>query len=213
MTAGLRVEIAVGAPGDCTVADASARASAPVSSVSRASIPDATGRIAEEFAIEEDGGLERPGVAAVAAYGDRTIYRFRRSRDEGCVCERIEAVGYPVSAVHARDGTLYVSFHAPDVDAVRTIVGTLREGFSGVRIRKLTQFDGGSDRDLVFVDRGRLTDRQREVLRTAYDMGYFEHPKGANAGEVAAAIGISPSTFAEHLATAQRKVMDAVLTP
>ena len=53
-------------------------------------------------------------------------------------------------------------------------------------------------------------DRQREVVRTAY-MGYFEYPKGANAGEVAAALDISRSTFAEHLAAATGKLFGAVL--
>jgi predicted DNA binding protein len=65
--------------------------------------------------------------------------------------------------------------------------------------------------DLVFVDRSVLTERQREVLETAHEMGYFEHPKGANAGEVADELDISTSTFSEHLAASQRKLMDALL--
>ncbi|MFW6000412.1 MAG: helix-turn-helix domain-containing protein, partial [Halorubrum sp.] len=56
-----------------------------------------------------------------------------------------------------------------------------------------------------------LTDRQCEVLRTAYRMGYFERPRDANASEVADALDISPSTFAEHLATAQRKLLEEAL--
>ena len=65
--------------------------------------------------------------------------------------------------------------------------------------------------DVVFVDRGKLTDRQHEVLRTAYDMGYFERPRGANATEVAASLDINPSTFTEHLLSAQRKLLGDVL--
>jgi hypothetical protein len=42
-------------------------------------------------------------------------------------------------------------------------------------------------------------------------MGYFEHPRTANAGEVADELDISRSTFAEHLAAAQSKLLDAVL--
>lgn len=57
-----------------------------------------------------------------------------------------------------------------------------------------------------------LTDRQREVLESAHGMGYFDHPKGANAGEVAAELGVSRSTFAEHLAAAQSKVLESILT-
>ncbi|WP_254547013.1 helix-turn-helix domain-containing protein [Halomarina pelagica] len=212
MSSGLRVEVAVSAPGDCPVASVSAETNAPVASVSRSSITDATGRIAEEFTLDGDASPSRDDLTEVAAYSGRTVYRFRRGHDRGCVCENVEAFGYPVAAIRARAGTLYVSFHAPDVETVRAIVTALRERFSGIRLRKLVRPDERSGDDLVFVDRSRLTDRQREVLQTAYDAGYFEHPKGANASEVAALLDISPSTFAEHLAAAQRKVLDALLT-
>jgi len=69
------------------------------------------------------------------------------------------------------------------------------------------------DGDVVFVDRSRLTDRQREVLETAYEMGYFEHPRATNATEVADALDVSLSTFTEHLATAQSKVLAAIVDP
>ena len=51
----------------------------------------------------------------------------------------------------------------------------------------------------------------REVLETAHEMGYFEYPKRANAGDVAEAVGISRSTFSEHLGAAQTKLLDAIL--
>lgn len=212
MVPGLRVEVRVSAPGACPVADVSAETKAPVTSVSRASVPDTAGRIAEEFTVEGAGTPTHEDVSEVATYDAHSVYRFRRSRDQGCVCEHIETFGYPVSGIHAAAGTLYVSFHAPDLEAVRDIVTTLRERFSGIRLRKLARSDEHAGSDLVFVDRSRLTARQREALQTAYDMGYFEHPKGANAGEVAAALDVSPSTFSEHLAAAQRKILDAILT-
>jgi predicted DNA binding protein len=63
----------------------------------------------------------------------------------------------------------------------------------------------------VSVDRGKLTDRQLEVLETAHGMGYYQYPRGANASEVAEALDICPSTLAEHLAAAQTKLLDDVL--
>jgi hypothetical protein len=65
--------------------------------------------------------------------------------------------------------------------------------------------------DLVTVDRSDLTERQREVLATAYEAGYFDHPKGANAGEVATSLDIDRSTFSEHIAAAQRKLLSSLL--
>ena len=46
---------------------------------------------------------------------------------------------------------------------------------------------------------------------TAYRMGYFERPRDANARAVAEALDISPSTFAEHLAAARRKLLEETL--
>jgi len=50
-------------------------------------------------------------------------------------------------------------------------------------------------------------------MRTATRLGYFEYPREADAEEVAASIGIARSTFAEHLAAAQRRVFDEVVDP
>jgi hypothetical protein len=105
-----------------------------------------------------------------------------------------------------------LSFVVSDLDALRDIVADLRDTFEDVSLRRLTR-SGHQDgeTDLVFVDRTALTDRQREILETAHRMGYFEHPRGANATEVSAALDINRSTFAEHLAAAQSKLLDAVL--
>jgi predicted DNA binding protein len=105
-----------------------------------------------------------------------------------------------------------MAFHAADMDELREIITTLREEFPTVDIRRLLRSRGDSaDHDLVLVDRGQLTRRQREVLETAHELGYFDHPKGANAGEVAEHLDISRATFREHLGAAQTKLLDAVL--
>jgi predicted DNA binding protein len=137
-------------------------------------------------------------------------YRFERAPD-ACVCETIETLGSPVSDVRAEDGTLVVTLHVADVEEVKEIIDQLRTEYDDVSLRLLQQTGDSDQEDLVFVDRGSLTDRQREVLETAASMGYFEYPKGANASEVADALEISLSTFAEHLAAAQTKLLDDVL--
>jgi predicted DNA binding protein len=56
-----------------------------------------------------------------------------------------------------------------------------------------------------------LTDRQIEVLVTAYRAGYFQRPRGATGAEVADDLAISSSTFSQHLRAAQRKLLGALL--
>jgi DNA-binding CsgD family transcriptional regulator len=53
----------------------------------------------------------------------------------------------------------------------------------------------------------RLTARQREVLRTAYRVGYFEVPREGSAADVAAELDIGQSTVVEHLRRAERNLL------
>lgn len=52
-----------------------------------------------------------------------------------------------------------------------------------------------------------LTDRQREVLETAYDEGYFEVPREATTEDVATALDVDASTVTEHLQRAERNLL------
>jgi predicted DNA binding protein/PAS domain-containing protein len=55
-----------------------------------------------------------------------------------------------------------------------------------------------------------LTDRQRAALEAAYFMGYFGWPRQHSGPEVADTLGVSSSTFHQHLRKAERKLLDAV---
>ena len=167
-------------------------------------------RVTEQFTAataEDFGEFEQ-----VFDYGSQKVYEFERSQDEPCICTHIQESLGPVTSVYARDGELHVTIHASDVEQLRTLVRDLREEFGTVNVEYLVQSrDSHEDAELVPVDVGRLTDRQREVLETAHEMGYFEYPRQANASEVAAALDIEPSTFTEHLAAAQSKLLDELL--
>ncbi|MFB6134981.1 MAG: helix-turn-helix domain-containing protein [Halanaeroarchaeum sp.] len=211
MSAGIRAQIRIDNAESCPVANASTDGVACYN-VSKRVEPD-TGRVTEEFATDANGDLEDvAGLESVFSYGDKSVYRFERDFGDDCACEMVEQYDAPIVDVQAENGDLSMTFHAQTMDDLRDAVGTLRDSYEGVDVQRLvsSKDEEGAD-DLVFVDRGELTARQREVLETAYQMGYFEHPKGANAGEVADALGITTSTFTEHLAAAQSKLLKTIL--
>lgn len=208
----IRTEIGIPAQNRCPVADASAGGDTEIDRVVRATARTPSDTIAEEFTADASAPIDIPEVEAVFTYETETVYRFERDQDHPCICERIEGFGYPISEIHARAGSLYVTLHLPDIETVQRIVDDLKAHVGEVQVRQLTRGGGRTGEDLVFIDRSHLTRRQREVLETSYAMGYFAHPKGANAGEVAAALGIAPSTFAEHLAAAQRKILESLIS-
>ncbi|WP_440008640.1 helix-turn-helix domain-containing protein [Halomicrococcus sp. SG-WS-1] len=74
-----------------------------------------------------------------------------------------------------------------------------------VFLRRITDYTG-PDHPL-----DSLTDRQRGVLTTAFDMGYFAVPREATTEDVAAAVELDPSTVREHLQRAQHNVLTELL--
>lgn len=212
MAAGIRAEVRVGSPDTCPIAQVSGAAGAESVAISKSVDPETPSRVTEEFMLDDtvpDGNDE---VEEIFSYGHNRVYRFTRSLDVGCPCERVEQFDCPVLDVHTREGDLYLVFHAPNMTVLHEVIATLREDFPGMDVTRLLRSgDETDDKSLVFVDRSDLTDRQEEVLETAHRMGYFEHPKDANAGEVAETLGITTSTFTEHLAAAQRKLLTAIL--
>lgn len=209
MDCGVYAELKVTGDSICHVADAST--TTKIRTVSRSAAPRGDTATVDFTA---DTAADLGEVREVFEYDDQTIYRFER--EEGlpprCACEVVESHGCPVRHLHADEGSVTFTFVATDLASLREVVLDLREQFGGVSLRRLTrseQPDGSGD--LVFVDRTVLTDRQREVLETAHEMGYFDHPKRANATDVAEALDVNRSTFAEHLSAAQSKLLDAIL--
>jgi len=52
-----------------------------------------------------------------------------------------------------------------------------------------------------------LTDRQREVLAAAIELGYYDHSDDAGVEDVAEALDLGSTTVWEHLSRAESKVM------
>jgi len=57
-----------------------------------------------------------------------------------------------------------------------------------------------------------LTKKQISAISAAVEMGYFEEPSQIGADDLARTIGISRSTFSEHLRKAQRKILTNVFS-
>lgn len=56
-----------------------------------------------------------------------------------------------------------------------------------------------------------LTDRQRDVLATAVELGYYEVPRTATVEDVAAELDCAPSTASDHLRKAQGRIAHRIV--
>ena len=211
---GIRASFVVRNATGCPLARASCEIDGGIDDVARSSSLESDAVI-EEFEVtarERPGTLSDEAIRKVFSVDGIDVYRFSRETADDCVCEVVERSGTPISAIRAEHGALFLWLYASDVEAVRSVVSDLRAEFDDVRLRHLVRENDGAGDDYVLVNRSRLTDRQREVVKTAFAMGYFDYDSGTNAGDVAAALGISHSTFAEHLAAAQTKLLEPILS-
>ncbi|GAB3698921.1 hypothetical protein GCM10028858_12480 [Halorubrum pallidum] len=98
----------------------------------------------------------------------------------------------------------------PDSIDVRTITQLVRETFSTVELRSKQTLDQTAAHDLYSKFLDKLTERQLEVIQTAYYSGYFESPRESTGEDVAATLGISPPAFYTHARTVQRKLFATI---
>ncbi|WP_436935108.1 helix-turn-helix domain-containing protein [Halovenus marina] len=210
MNSGIRATIAFSDPGDCPIAAAS-RATGDVIEQVSTSVGTTEHPSVSEFLVKASD-LDDIDAEPTFSYGAATVFRTRHEGDPTCPCELLGQHGCPVHRQVADDGTLTLVFHVSSFEQLQTIVEDLRESYPPIDVQRLLQppLEGPAD-ERVFVNRGRLTDKQREVLEAAFEMGYFQRPKESNATEIAEALDITQSTFTGHLMAAQRKLLEDIL--
>lgn len=58
-----------------------------------------------------------------------------------------------------------------------------------------------------------LTERQREAIQTAYEMGFYDVPREATTEDVATELDVNAATLSEHLQRAERNLLSQQLSP
>ncbi|MDL5363004.1 bacterio-opsin activator domain-containing protein [Halalkalicoccus sp. NIPERK01] len=166
---------------------------APLDRVREAADEVAAVEEAHTIAEREDGGVLRlrlpsPFVATRLADRGATLRSLRASAD-------------------AESARLVVDVSNPtDVRAVDDAV-TDRYPDATLLSQRERPRSGPDDRSTPL---DRLTDRQREAVRTAYHSGFFESPRNCSGEAVADALGISPSAFYQLNRAAQRALFGAL---
>lgn len=56
-----------------------------------------------------------------------------------------------------------------------------------------------------------LTPRQKEIMLESYRLGFFDHPRRINAGELAGKMGMHKTTLLEHIHKAEKRLIGHIL--
>jgi predicted DNA binding protein len=212
MPPGIRATVTFPSPSNCPVAEFSRDTATTIDSVATNVCPAGCEHSVTEFAVDVDPEFEAD-IEPTFSHGTTRRYRVTHDAEAGCPCVVLGKLGCPIARFVATEGSLTLVFHAVGYDELRDVIDDLLEQFSDVNVKRFVQspIEGEHSHDRVLVDRSRLTARQLDVLETAQTMGYFERPRQANATDVATELDVSLSTFSEHLAAAERKILEDFL--
>jgi PAS domain S-box-containing protein len=140
--------------------------------------------------------------------------RFRAILSEPPVQSAVAAQGGEVVEATLTADDYRLRLHLPPNADVRAVTETVQESYPGLELVSRTQRER-SPRAVADVESTlteELTDRQRTALEVSYRSGFFEWPRDATGEEVAETLDVSPSTFHQHLRTAERKLLAALLS-
>ncbi|RQG96924.1 GAF domain-containing protein, partial [Natrarchaeobius oligotrophus] len=168
--------------------------------------------------IPADGsGLELDDVDGIVAGSiietdDRTLIQLEVTRP---FLDSIVTVhGGTIREFVATNGTASAVVDVPTTVDIREVVSTLnRRGITATLVARREQTDDdvpaldGSTRSRLLE---RLTERQREVVQTAYHSGFFEWPRRTTGEEIADSLDISPPAFHKHVRFSEQKLFDTI---
>ncbi len=174
----------------------------------------------ETLLFVEVEGVEPDDVRAaladlVSVTGSRLISeadgtcRFEATVTGDPLAARLVRHGGSPRSIRADGEGLEVVVDVPTGTDVREFVETLEEGRGAVelRARRHVERSVGTRSELVTSLFDALTDRQLEVLRTAYFAGFFEWPRESTGEEIAEMLAVTQPTVNRHLRLAQGRLL------
>jgi len=170
--------------------------------------PEAAVDAASEHDVIDDAQVVTDGRDADDA---PSLCRFEVSEDG--IAATLAEYGSVVESASVSAGEGRVEAVVPRSGDVRAVVEGVTEVHPGVDLvaQRERERTVQTEQEFRTALRDRLTDRQREALETAYLGGFFEWPRESTGEEIAAVMGISQSTFLQHLRAAKRKLLAELL--
>jgi len=149
-------------------------------------------------------------VTHVSDGDDGDVFEFRV--DEPPVVSALAERGAETTDITVDGRTVRITLELPAGADPRTVIGQLSETYPSTELVARREIDrpGKTKQELVADIEEKLTDRQRLALRKAVLGGFFDWPRDVSGEELAASMDISPSTYHQHLRSAQKKVIEAL---
>jgi len=138
--------------------------------------------------------------------------RYELLVSEPTVVGRLLRNGGRLRDTHVEAGAVAVTVAVASETDVRTFVDRLADRYDRVELTARREAATATSRrdGLRESLEAALTDRQLEVLKTAYSNGFFEWPRATTGEGVAELLEVSQPTVNRHLRVSQRKLLELV---
>ncbi|PSQ17112.1 hypothetical protein BRD00_08775 [Halobacteriales archaeon QS_8_69_26] len=159
-------------------------------------------------AAESHDDIER--ATLISESDDETLFEFATTARS--ILAELADYGAETREMSAQDGVGRLGVEAPHESVARSVVDLVTDRYDAELVTyRERERPPATKGEFITELRDRLTERQLTALQKAYVSGYYDWPRTTSGDELAESMGVSRSTFHQHLRAAERKLVGAVL--
>ena len=165
-----------------------------------------SGAPADRIAAVARDCREIAAAEPITERGDDCLFEFELA--EPSILSVLADQGAMIRGITAKNGVCRLCVTLPRERDARSVADALEDRYGIVDLVGYHERERPARTESEFLDavEERLTDRQLTAFRLAYVSGFFEKPRPVAGEDLAASMGISRSTFHQHLRAAERKL-------
>lgn len=132
------------------------------------------------------------------------------SRSTNCICRTLGRFECVFDVDRVRDGSLVVELVVPDRSMLSRIVDALDETDATVRLCRLSHISEEADARFE-IDATEITEKQREAVELAVELGYYDRPRKASLSDLADELDISKSAVSQRLTAVELTLIHSLV--
>ena len=143
--------------------------------------------------------------------GKPTVIHRTGPRDPDCHCLVFLEYDCIPRITEITDRTMRLETYLPERERLTGLIDDLKAVTDGLSLRRLIRIDADDSpgQKTVTLNLHRVTEKQREAAINAVAAGYYESPRKATVGELAAELEISKSALSQRLTAVESKLATA----
>jgi PAS domain S-box-containing protein len=151
-----------------------------------------------------------PGLRSIEHLSDSGPPIYRIVPGEACVVSKTTALGVSLRSIRFSERSCELAVSVRRERDQRRFLGQVRERFGGAELKAERDTMPSQRMPWAALLTDTLTERQLDVLKTAYYDGYFDEHRKRTGSEIAESLGMAQPTFARHMRAAQRNLLSAI---